>query len=138
MRLLRERAAQRDQLMATHSFPIGSSHSLTWRRVLALGTLIVSVAACATEATPPLRIVFAGDSLTYGLYASDERLGYRELVNAEMSHSRDVEQSRGGQTGNTARTVADSIEVVSDTDVVVLAVGTNDMWKTDPDVFAAD
>jgi len=79
----------------------------------------------------PLKVVFAGDSLTYGLFASSEAKGYRPQVVAALAKSGPVEASRGGQTGNRIKTVADSIKFPADTHMVVLALGTNDVWKTD-------
>lgn len=81
--------------------------------------------------TGPLKVVFAGDSLTYGLFASSEDKGYRPQVVAALSASGPVEASRGGQTGNKIKEVADSITFPADTNLVVLALGTNDVWKTD-------
>lgn len=109
-------------------------------RLLKVGCVaMLLVAGCATTDTRgDTRIVFAGDSLTYGLYASSEDRGYRELVVAELSRTVAVQQSRGGQTGNTAGAVADSITAAPDTTDIVLAVGTNDVWKTPPETFASD
>lgn len=78
----------------------------------------------------PLRVVFAGDSLTYGLYASTEAKGYRPRVVAAWEQDGPVEWSRGGQTGNRVATVAASLDVPADTDLIVLALGTNDLYKT--------
>lgn len=82
-------------------------------------------------ASGPLKIVFAGDSLTYGLFASTESKGYRPQVVDALGKSGPVEFSRGGHTGNRIKQVSDSITFPADTNMVVLALGTNDVWKTD-------
>lgn len=78
-----------------------------------------------------MEVVFAGDSLTYGLYASTEEAGYRPQVVAALEEDGPVSASRGGQTGNTVATVGESIEFPATTDLVVLALGTNDVFNTD-------
>lgn len=85
----------------------------------------------------PLEVVFAGDSLTYGLFASSEAAGYRPQVVAGLEASGAVKWSRGGQTGNRIQTVSDSITFPASTDLVVLALGTNDVWKTPLEEMAA-
>jgi acyl-CoA thioesterase-1 len=82
----------------------------------------------------PLKAVFAGDSLTYGLFASSEAAGYRPQVVAALSTSGPVEASRGGQVGNKIADVSASITFPADTNLIVLALGTNDVWKTDAKV----
>lgn len=74
--------------------------------------------------------VFLGDSLSYGLYASSEAAGFRPQVIDALSSVAPVSASRGGQTGNTVQTVGDSAEIPPDTGLVVLELGTNDVWKT--------
>lgn len=86
----------------------------------------------------PLNVVFAGDSLTYGLFASTEAKGYRPQVVAALEADGPVDWSRGGQTGNTVGTVAKSIEFPQATDLAVLALGTNDLGKTPVKRFTAD
>jgi len=75
-------------------------------------------------------VVFAGDSLTYGLFASAEEKGYRPQVVAALEKDGPVEWSRGGQTGNKIQAVSDSITFPATTDLVILELGTNDVWKT--------
>jgi lysophospholipase L1-like esterase len=79
--------------------------------------------------------VFLGDSLTYGLYASSEEAGYRPQVVAALNAVAPVTATRGGQTGNTVQTVSDSATIPADAGLVVLALGTNDVWKTDLPTF---
>jgi acyl-CoA thioesterase-1 len=78
----------------------------------------------------PLGIVFAGDSLTYGLFASSEAAGYRPQVIAALEAGGPVDWSRGGQTGNKIQTVSDSITFPATTDIAILELGTNDVFKT--------
>lgn len=85
-----------------------------------------------------LGVVFAGDSLTYGLFASKESKGYRPQVVASLEKGGPVKWSRGGQTGNKVSTVAESIKFPKSTDLAVLALGTNDIWKTPVGDFATD
>lgn len=100
-------------------------------------------AAAAPPAVPRgeagvARVVFAGDSLTYGLFASTEEAGYRPQVVAALTAGGPVEASRGGQTGNQVATVTESIEFPANTNLAVLALGTNDLGKTEPDQLAED
>lgn len=74
--------------------------------------------------------VFLGDSLTYGLFASSEEAGYRPQVINALSTVAPVNASRGGQSGNTVATVSASANIPPDTGLVVLALGTNDVWNT--------
>lgn len=85
----------------------------------------------------PLKVVFAGDSLTYGLFASSEAAGYRPQVVSALEQGGPVEWTRGGKTGNTVGATADTITPDTDTNLVVLALGTNDVWKTEVPDFTA-
>lgn len=82
------------------------------------------------QADGSIGAVFLGDSLTYGLFASSEDAGYRPQVVNALSAVAPVNASRGGQTGNTVATVSESSEIPADTGLVVLALGTNDVWNT--------
>ncbi|POH63970.1 hypothetical protein C3B59_10530 [Cryobacterium zongtaii] len=90
----------------------------------------VPVASFERPSDRPLGVVFAGDSLTYGLYASAEELGYRPQVVAALEQGGPVEWSRGGQTGNKIQTVTESITFPATTDIAILELGTNDVFKT--------
>jgi len=81
--------------------------------------------------------VFLGDSLTYGLFASSEAAGYRPQVVAALNEIAPVQATRGGQTGNTVQTVGESATIPGDTGLVVLALGTNDVWNTPVPDFTA-
>lgn len=111
--------------------PIPTSPQVARYSAAPTATTTDGALAVQRPANGPLRVVFAGDSLTYGLSASSEAKGYRPQVVAGLSESGPVEASRGGQTGNRIKTVADSIKFPVDTNLVVLALGTNDVWKTD-------
>lgn len=90
----------------------------------------------ARDAEGNIGAVFLGDSLTYGLYASSEAAGYRPQVIETLSAIAPVNATRGGQTGNTVLTVSESATIPADTGLVVLALGTNDVWNTPQPDFA--
>lgn len=81
--------------------------------------------------------VFLGDSLTYGLFASREEAGYRPQVVAALGSVAPVTATRAGQTGNTVATVSASASIPADAGLVVLALGTNDVWNTPVKDFTA-
>jgi lysophospholipase L1-like esterase len=90
------------------------------------------------DASGVAHVVFAGDSLTYGLFASTESAGYRPQLVQAWSASGPVDASRGGQTGNTVKTVTDSITFPATTTLAVLELGTNDLGKTPFDQLQSD
>lgn len=84
----------------------------------------------------PLKVVIAGDSLTFGLYASTEDKGWRPLTVAALSEDGPVKVSDAGEDGDKAATVLDSIDPALDTDLIVLEIGTNDLYKTPDERFS--
>ena len=120
---------------------------MTWRRVLAsLAVLAILGSGCTTDATPapkgstPLRVLFAGDSLTVGYYATDPARSYASLLVDDWSELRDVEVTRAEQSGARAWRIARAVEALPDPawDVAVLEVGANDVGKTTVAEYADD
>lgn len=118
----------------------------TQRELIPVPTFSLGTDASPEAASPPefprqaddaIGAVFLGDSLTYGLYASSEDAGYRPQVVSALSSIAPVNATRGGQTGNTVATVSASATIPEDTGLVVLALGTNDVWNTPVTDFAA-
>lgn len=89
-----------------------------------------------TAADGKVSAVFLGDSLTYGLYASTEAAGWRPQMVERLSKLGEVNATRAGQTGNTVAAVSGSATIPADANVVFIELGTNDLYKTDIDVFA--
>ena len=75
----------------------------------------------------PLRVLFIGDSLMGGSFASDESLTYRALVTAGLSAGGPVEvDTVGGPGWSAAEATEDLSEVTGPFDLVFVEVGAND------------
>jgi lysophospholipase L1-like esterase len=89
-----------------------------------------------------LDAVFLGDSITYGQFASTEAKGYRPRVisalRAAAGAAVDVEGTRFGAPGLTTRQVAEEATVPEDAELVVIALGTNDVKRTRLEDFEQD
>lgn len=90
------------------------------------------------NASGGITAVYLGDSLTYGLFASSEAAGYRPQVTAALNAIAPVTESRAGQTGNKAREVGESAQIPADAGVIILALGTNDVYRTPQEEFDVD
>jgi acyl-CoA thioesterase-1 len=92
--------------------------------------------AVPRPAEGPLRLLFAGDSLTAGSYATAEANTFRSLVAAELGAGGQVEVSVVGRAG---QPVTDAVNTSAPTaaDVVVVEYGTNDVQMTDVGGFAS-
>jgi acyl-CoA thioesterase-1 len=80
----------------------------------------------------PLRVLFAGDSLTAGYYASTQAKGFSRLVTAKLETRGEVEVEFGSKAGATLSTVGNMVSVPSGLDLAVVELGTNDVSKKTP------
>jgi lysophospholipase L1-like esterase len=86
-----------------------------------------------------LRVLFVGDSLMWGSFASEESLTYRARVTAELSAGGPVEVATvGGPGWRTARATAALPEVTGPFDLVFVEVGTNDSVALTAAQFGTD
>jgi acyl-CoA thioesterase I len=80
----------------------------------------------------PLRVLFTGDSLTYGLYASKQELGFRGVMVSELSKGGPVEAASSERSGAGAGVVASIVDVPADLDLAIVELGTNDVGGQTP------
>ena len=83
----------------------------------------------------PLRVLFAGDSLTYGLYTSAENKGFRPLVVAGLSATMAVEETKAQFSGAGVNQVSNLVSAPENLDLAIIELGTNDVPKTDLGAF---
>jgi acyl-CoA thioesterase-1 len=87
-------------------------------------------AAAHTQVTRPadrpMRVLYAGDSLTYGLFSSVPELAFRPLVTAELAKGGEIEESRGERSGAGAGAVGNLVTVPDQLDLAIVELGTND------------
>lgn len=83
----------------------------------------------------PLRVLLAGDSLTYGLYSSVPETSWASIFTRELEKGGAVEISRGEKSGADASTVGNLTSVPADLDLAIVELGTNDVGKTPIDLF---
>lgn len=83
-------------------------------------------------ASGPMRVLFTGDSLTYGLYASKQELGYRGVMVKELSKGGAVEAASSQRSGAGAGVVASIVDVPADLDLAIIELGTNDVGGQTP------
>ncbi|WP_458781234.1 SGNH/GDSL hydrolase family protein [Arthrobacter sp. D3-16] len=86
----------------------------------------------------PLRVLFAGDSLTGGFFASTKDRAFTELMKQSLAQKGPIEEARGEQAHATLSTVGGLVEVPAGLDLAVVELGTNDVGaKTEPTAFAS-
>lgn len=88
----------------------------------------------------PLQVMFVGDSLTRGSYATSESLTFPALVTAGLEAGGEVATETVGRSGVMASEVM-SEQLVADTapaDLVVVELGTNDVSRSTAQRFAVD
>ncbi|HSP52653.1 MAG TPA: SGNH/GDSL hydrolase family protein [Cryobacterium sp.] len=84
----------------------------------------------------PLRVLFVGDSISYGLNAERQDLGFRPLMVDALSADGPVQEFHKNRAGATTRTVSRLLNVPKDLDLAVVELGTNDVVdQTAPDDF---
>jgi lysophospholipase L1-like esterase len=85
----------------------------------------------------PMRVLFAGDSLTSGYFSSTEDKGFSQIIAAELSKRGPIEQTRGQKAGGNLSTVGNLVDVPPNLDLAVVELGTNDtQGRTVPTAFA--
>jgi lysophospholipase L1-like esterase len=119
---------------------------IRWGALGALVGFAVGLSAIAFAQPPPIDdgrmvvhandgavdIVFLGDSLTGSWFASSDSAGFRPQVIAAIEEQGfTVNASRADQEGGRVAEVAATANIPSDTDLVILELGTNDLWKTE-------
>lgn len=80
----------------------------------------------------PLKVLFAGDSLTVGFYASAEAKGFRQLVTAKLESRGEVQVELGSKAGGTLSTVGNQVSIPSGLDLAIVELGTNDVSTKTP------
>jgi acyl-CoA thioesterase-1 len=93
---------------------------------------IASTAQVTRPSEGPLRVLFAGDSLTYGLYASTQENGFRSLMVDAFEQGGPVEEFRGERSGAGAGDVASILDVPDNVQLAVIELGTNDVGGETP------
>lgn len=87
----------------------------------------------------PLRVLFIGDSLTWGSFASNEDLTYRAQIVSRLSAGGPVEPVLVGGPGERADEAAEGLtEVSGPIDVAFVQVGANDSVAITPEEFRVD
>lgn len=80
----------------------------------------------------PLRVLFAGDSLTYGVAASSPARGFRPLMVGALSQAGPVEEFHTEQAGAGAGTVSNLLDVPAGLDLAIIELGTNNVGTRAP------
>ena len=84
----------------------------------------------------PLKVLFAGDSLTAGYYATKQTDGFSQLVVADLLKKGPVERLGASRAGGNLSTVGNLVDIPDGFDLAIIELGTNDIQgKTDPAVF---
>lgn len=85
----------------------------------------------------PLRVLFVGDSISYGLNATLQDRGFRPLMVDAFAADGPVQEFHKNRAGATTRTVSRLVDVPENLDLAVVELGTNDVIEqTAPDEFA--
>lgn len=82
-----------------------------------------------------MRVMFIGDSLAAGYFATTREMGFAPLVTASLRESAEVETVTASKAGGNVR-VGSVVDLPAAVDVVVVELGTNDSLHTLPHVFA--
>lgn len=80
----------------------------------------------------PLRVLFAGDSLTYGLFASKQEKGFRYRMIDALSKDGPVDNQSAEKAGAGAADVSSVLDVPSGLDLAIIELGTNDVGAQTP------
>lgn len=75
----------------------------------------------------PMRILFVGDSITYGLAAKKPEFGFRPLMLEALGADGPVEELRVNRAGADTGTVAGLLNAPTDVDLAIVELGTNDV-----------
>ena len=83
----------------------------------------------------PLRVSFVGDSMDYGLFATEQRLGFHQLVVAEWRNNGPVADNDANTIGGTAGDALTTPDFPRDQQLYVVVLGTNDATRVDYRLF---
>lgn len=87
----------------------------------------------------PLRVLFAGDTITGGYFASTQAKGFSQIVGAGLSTHGDVEEVRAGNREGKVETVDGLSDIPTDVDLAVLQMGVIEVGqKENPAEFGRD
>ncbi|MHA4848578.1 SGNH/GDSL hydrolase family protein [Rhodococcus sp. MSC1_016] len=83
----------------------------------------------------PLKVLFLGDSLTFGLYASNDAAGYRPQLVEEIREGGPVQELTAGQVGGKVADITPQSYRSGGFSLAVVELGTADVNKTDLPTF---
>ncbi|MCQ4119903.1 SGNH/GDSL hydrolase family protein [Rhodococcus tibetensis] len=83
----------------------------------------------------PLKVLFLGDSLTYGLYASNDAAGYRPQLVEAIREGGPVEERTAEQVGGKVADIKPQSYQSGGYSLAVVELGTNDVNRTDLPTF---
>jgi acyl-CoA thioesterase I len=86
----------------------------------------------------PLRVAFIGDSLDFGLYASEPRSGFHQLMLDAWRATGPVVDTPLDSLGGTARNALRNDRFPMNQDVILVELGTNDFDRVDHHAFRRD
>lgn len=75
----------------------------------------------------PLRVLFVGDSITYGLSAEEQDRGYRPQMIDALSAGGPVEELGANRAGADTGVVSGLLDAPTQVDLAVIELGTNDV-----------
>ncbi len=87
------------------------------------------------EKGEPLRVSFIGDSMDYGLFSTEQRLGFHQLVVSEWRTSGPVTDQDPKAIGGTAGDVLTTSEFPQNQQLYVVTLGTEDAARVDRRLF---
>ena len=82
-----------------------------------------------------VKVSFIGDSMTYGLYASEQSLGFHQLMVQEWRNDGPVAESAVITVGGTVAATLTANEFPKDQQLYVIELGTNDATRVDYGTF---
>jgi lysophospholipase L1-like esterase len=83
----------------------------------------------------PLRVTFVGDSIDYGLSATEQTLGFHQLVVAEWRTNGPVADEKWNSIGGTTADVLTAPDFPRDQQLYIVQLGTNDATLVDYRLF---
>lgn len=122
-------------LTETANPPTTAGPAVTASPIASAGPTSSSVPPFTIKRTPgePLRVFITGDSLTGGLSASKQNLGFKWLVFDRLEKSGPVEEFNTHLSGGkTVEVAARFKEMPTDLDLAIIELGTNDLNDREP------